>query len=174
MRYVAVFGLLVLAAPVYAGDEDLIKNAVSAAPAEVGKNATVMNWDMKELQKGSNGFTCFPNDPTTPTNDPMCVDPNGLEWVHALMEKKEPPKKVGFGYMLQGESAASNVDPFAQPPTDMKDLSKWHQAGPHIMIFNPAAGGLTGYVKPGENADVTQPWVMWAGSPYEHLMIPTE
>jgi hypothetical protein len=89
-------------------------------------------------------------------------------------EKKEPPKKVGFGYMLQGESAASNVDPFAQPPTDMKDLSKWHQAGPHIMIFNPAAGGMTGYVKPGENADVTQPWVMWAGSPYEHLMIPTE
>ena len=102
MRYVAVFALLVLAAPVYAGDEDLIKNAVSAAPAEVGKNATVMNWDMKELQKGSNGFTCFPNDPSTPTNDPMCVDPNGLEWLHALMEKKEPPKKVGFGYMLQG------------------------------------------------------------------------
>ena len=25
---------------------------------------------------------------------------------------------------------------------DMKDLSKGHQAGPHIMIFNPAAGWL--------------------------------
>ena len=81
-------------------------------------------------------------------------------------------KQVGFGYMIQGESAASNVDPFAQPPADMKDLSKWHQAGPHIMIFNPAAGGMTGYVNPGEKTDVTQPWVMWAGSPYEHLMIP--
>jgi len=43
MKYVAVFGLLVLAAPAYAGDEDLIKNAISAAPADVGKNATVMN-----------------------------------------------------------------------------------------------------------------------------------
>ena len=43
-----------------------------------------------------------------------------------------------------------------------------------MMFVNPAAGGLTGYVKPGENADVTQPWVMWAGSPYEHLMIPPE
>jgi hypothetical protein len=174
MRYAALFGLLVLAAPAYAGDEDLIKNATSAAPAEVGKNATVVNWDMKVLQKGSNGFTCFPDDTTTPTNDPMCVDQNGLAWVHALMEKKEPPKTVGFGYMLQGESSASNVDPFAKPPADMKDLSKWHQAGPHVMIFTPAAGGMAGYVKPGENADVTQPWVMWAGSPYEHLMIPTQ
>src|SRR5689334_2774177 len=136
MRYLALFGLLVLAAPAYAGDEDLIKNAISAAPADVGKNATVMNWDMKVLQKGSNEFTCFPDDTTTPTNDPICVDPNGLEWLQALIEKKpEPPKKVGFGYMLQGESSASNVDPFAKPPTDMKDLSKWHQAGPHIMIF---------------------------------------
>jgi hypothetical protein len=25
-----------------------------------------------------------------------------------------------------------------------------------------------------EHADMTQPWVMWAGSPYEHLMIPVK
>ena len=74
-------------------DEETIKNAMSAAPEAVGKASTVMNWDMKELQKGTNGWTCMPDDPTTPTNDPMCVDENGLLWLHAYMEKKDPPRR---------------------------------------------------------------------------------
>jgi hypothetical protein len=84
--------------------------------------------------------------------------------------KKEPAPpqgKIGFGYMLQGETATSNVDPFAPPPAD----GKWHEAGPHVMIFN-AKGAMAGYPRPGEKPDTTQPFVMWAGSPYEHLMIP--
>ena len=32
--------------------------------------------------------------------------------------------------MLQGETAASNVDPFAAPPAD----GKWSEAGPHILV----------------------------------------
>jgi hypothetical protein len=151
-------------------DEDSIKNAVSAAPEAVGKNATVLTWEMKELQKGTNGFTCFPNDPATPTNDPMCVDENGLAWVHALMGKTEPPAgKIGFGYMLQGETAASNVDPFASPPAD----GEWSEAGPHVMVFN-AKEAMAGYPRPGEDPDPTQPYVMWQDTPYEHVMIPTE
>jgi hypothetical protein len=151
-------------------DEEMIKNAMSAAPDAVGKNATVVSWEMKELQKGTNGFTCFPDDTNTPTNDPMCVDENGLAWVHALMAKTAPPEgKIGFGYMLQGETAASNVDPFAAPPAD----GKWSEAGPHVMIFN-AKDAMAGYVRPGESPDPTQPYVMWEGTPYEHLMIPTE
>jgi hypothetical protein len=40
----------------------------------------------------------------------MCADQNGMEWLRAIMTKAPPPKgKIGFGYMLQGESAASNV-----------------------------------------------------------------
>jgi len=151
-------------------DEDTIKNAVSAAPEAVGKNAAVVTWEMKELRKGTNGFTCFPNDPATPTNDPMCVDENGLAWVHALMGKTEPPAgKIGFGYMLQGETAASNVDPFASPPAD----GEWSEAGPHVMIFN-AKETMAGYPRPGEDPDPTQPYVMWQDTPYEHVMIPTE
>jgi hypothetical protein len=151
-------------------DEETIKNAMSAAPAAVGENATIMNWDMKELRKGTNGFTCFPDDPSNPTNDPMCLDENGLAWLHAIMAKKPPPEgKIGFGYMLQGESAASNVDPFAAPPAD----GKWSEAGPHIMIFN-VKGAMSGYPTPGEHPDATQPFVMWQGTPYEHLMIPTQ
>lgn len=151
-------------------DAEVIANAASAAPAAVGQSATVMNWDMKVLQQGTNGFTCVPDDPATPTNDPMCVDENGMLWMQAFMSKSAPPEgKIGFGYMLQGESAASNVDPFASPPAD----GNWAETGPHVMIFN-AGTALAGYADPGENPDRTQPFVMWSGSPYQHLMIPVE
>ena len=47
------------------------------------------------------------------------------------------------------------------------------EAGPHVMIFN-AGTAMSGYANPGETPDATQPFVMWADTPYEHLMIPTE
>ena len=153
-------------------NEETIANAESAAPASIAKNAAVVTLDEKAnvtvLKKGTNNFTCVPDDPTTPTNDPMCVDENGMAWLHALITKTPPPAgKIGFGYMLQGESSASNSDPFASPPAN----GKWAEAGPHVMIFN-AKGAMAGYPKPGDKPDPTQPWVMWQDTPYEHLMIP--
>src|SRR5207248_2901010 len=48
-------------------DAAKIANAMSAAPAAVSRNAAVaeMNQDgsMKELRKGTNGWTCVPDDP---------------------------------------------------------------------------------------------------------------
>jgi hypothetical protein len=152
--------------------EALIKGAISAAPKAIGEAATIVTFDATMetvvLRKGTNNITCIPDDPTTPTDDPVCTDENGLAWSIALMHHDPaPPPGIGFGYMLMGETAASNVDPFAAPPTD----GKWHQAGPHIMIMN-ARDGSPGYPRPGLSPDVAQPWVMWSGTPYEHLMIP--
>jgi hypothetical protein len=155
-------------------DQELIENAVAAAPAAVAGKAAVVVFDakgkMRTLREGSNNFTCLPDDPANPANDPVCVDENGLEWVKALVAKKDPPPgKVGFGYMLQGGSTASNLDPYATEPP----AGEWHQEPPHVMIFN--MGELPrDYPQPGEQADMSQPWVMWAGTPYEHLMIPVE
>jgi hypothetical protein len=166
-------GLISVAAAKEMSKEEIIANAESAAPAAIGKHATIATFDDKMalviLRKGTNNFTCNPDDPTTPANDPQCVDENGLAWTIAFMTKKPPPEgKIGFGYMLQGEAAQSNVDPFAPPPAD----GKWHTAGPHIMILN-AKATMPGYPRSGgENPDVSQPWVMWPGTPYEHLMIP--
>jgi hypothetical protein len=156
-------------------DEQLIDNAMSAAPKAVAENATVVAFDanmsMRTLREGTNGFTCMPDDQATPSNDPMCADANGMEWVHALMTKTPPPTgKIGFGYMLQGETAASNTDPYAAPPAD----GKWSEAGPHVMIFNVSKEMMAGYPRPGDKPDATQPFVMWQDTPYEHLMIPTE
>jgi hypothetical protein len=151
----------------------MIANALSAAPELIAKNAIMIALDeARTLSKGSNNFTCIPEDPINPAKDPNC-DANGLEWVMALVNKKEPPKgKVGFDYMLQGGTTASNVDPFAtKPPAGMQ----WMKEPPQVMVFDYGGEAVTkDYPRPGEMADMTQPWVMWAGSPYEHLMLPVK
>lgn len=147
-------------------DEDLIKNATSAAPPAVGANAAVMDWEMKTVREGTNGFTCMPNDPATPSDDPMCVDEGGMAWLHAYMSQTEPPEgQVGFSYMLMGGTAASNTDPYAtEPPAG----AQWLEDGPHVMIMNaPAMMALYPH-----EPDPTQPYVMYPNTPYAHLMIP--
>jgi len=65
-------------------DAELIANAMSAAPAAVAKEATIMvvdeNGQMRVLRQGTGPFTCVPDNPESPGNDPMCVDKAGLEW----------------------------------------------------------------------------------------------
>src|SRR5437762_10495003 len=101
-------------------DAAKIANAMSAAPAALSRNASVaeMNEDgsMKELRQGTNGWTCVPDDPSSPGNDPMCLDANAMEWLHAYMKKEPPPEKIGFIYMLQGGWDFSNLDPHATKP----------------------------------------------------------
>jgi hypothetical protein len=155
-------------------DDELIKSAMSAAPPAVTKDATIIaigpDGKLRTIRKGSNNFTCMPDHPATPGPDPMCMDQNGLEWVTAWMEHKDPPTgKVGFMYMLAGGTDASNTDPYAQKPDANNN---WVETGPHVMIVG-AKGLMQGYptaTKP----DTSQPYVMWPGTPYEHLMIPVQ
>jgi hypothetical protein len=157
-----------------AESDALIKSAMSAAPASVAKDATIVTFDdkmqMVTLRKGTNGFTCMPDNPDTPGNDPECDDKAGFEFAMAWMSHKPPEMKtVGFGYMLQGGSDASNSDPFAKEPKD----GKWLTTGPHVMLFNPGALAQN-YPRRAEDPDTSAPYVMWPGTPYEHLMIPVK
>lgn len=165
---------LVAASAVFADDADLIKSAESAAPAAVSAGATIYAMDdrgaMKTLREGTNGFWCMPDNPASPGPDPMCGDANSMEWAMAWIGKTEPPKgKVGFMYMLAGGTDASNTDPYATAPSEGNN---WVQTGPHVMVVN-AMDVMAGYP---ENAqpDTARPYVMWAGTPYAHLMIPVE
>jgi hypothetical protein len=124
----------VASASAAASHKAIIKNALSAAPKAVAKDAGVVDWDMKTLKEEKNGFTCLPDDPSTPTvNDPMCLDGNGMAWLHAFLQRKKPPATVGLGYMLQGGAVASTLDPYATAP----DRGEWLEECPHIMIFAP-------------------------------------
>ena len=152
-------------------EADMIKSAMSAAPAGIAQGATIVTMDekmnMKTLRAGTNGWTCFPDMPETPGADPMCVDKNGLEWVHAWMAHKDPPAdKMGFGYMLIGGSDASNSDPFATKPAAG---ARWVDTGPHVMVLNIGTK-FDGY--PTTPANTKVPYVMFPGTPYAHLMLP--
>lgn len=153
--------------------QEKIDNARSAAPAMIAKDATVADWPgadgkLVELQKGTNGWTCLPDFPVSPGNDPICVDGNAMAWFQAYMGHTEPKlTQAGIGYMLQGGSDASNTDPYAEKPAAGED---WMNAPPHIMLF--PAGKLDTAVY-GTTMDGS-PWIMWAGTPYQHLMVPVQ
>ena len=79
---------------------------------------------MPVLRKGMNDWTCMPDDPSTPANDPMCLDKNAVDWAKAWKSHTEPKLSgAGMGYMLQGGGSPSNTDPFATKPAEGK---KWH------------------------------------------------
>ncbi len=158
-----------------AGDKKLIASAISAAPAAVAKHASIMAMEadgkMRMLRKGTNGFTCMPDNPATPGPDPMCMDQNAMEWVGAWVARKNPtPGKVGFMYMLAGGTDASNTDPYAAKPTAG---NHWIKTGPHIMIVGADAGFYDQYPKSAD-PDTKLPYVMWPGTPYQHLMAPVK
>lgn len=156
-------------------DKQLIASAMSAAPAKVGKDATIIAMEadgkMRTLRQGKNNFTCMPDNPATPGPDPMCMDQNALEWVHAWIARTPPtPGKIGFMYMLAGGTDASNVDPYASKP---EPNNSWIKTGPHVMIVGADASFYDQYPKDAQ-PDTAVPYVMWPDTPYRHLMAPVK
>lgn len=146
----------------------LIRNAESAAPASVADAATVVA-DGKVLREGTNGWICMPDDPTVANNSPMCLDAPWMAFLGALMSQGEPSfDGIGIGYMLQGDMPVSNKDPYATGPTADNEWVK--NSGPHVMIIVSDARLLDSLPTDPTNGG---PWVMWHGTPYAHIMIPT-
>lgn len=168
---VALSAMAVSAAAQQAGmtPEAQVKNALSAAPASVAKDATVMTFDGTVLHKGTSDWICFPDDPKVPNNSPMCLDATWREVFDAWTNKRDPVvERVGLAYMLQNDMPVSNTDPFATEPTAD---NQWIPVGkPHIMMVVPDASALEGIPSDPDNGG---PWVMWRGTPYAHVMIPT-
>jgi hypothetical protein len=150
-------------------DEELLNVLKDAAPASVFAGATILNMQpdgsMKVVRQGDNGWTCM--DPSG--TDPMCADAGGMEWGKAYMSKGPPPQKLGFIYMLRGDNGASNTDPYASGDTGDNN---WIKTGSHVMIVGADAKPMVQSYPSTPKADPTKPYVMWAGTPYEHLMMP--
>jgi hypothetical protein len=160
------------ASPAAPGDP--VASAESAAPAAIAHDASVVTMDangnMTTVRQGSNGWTCLPDSPATPGPDPMCADANAVKWIDAWLHHKAPPTGiVGLMYMLEGGTDASNVDPYATKPSASND---WIKTGPHIMVVG-SREILAGHPS-GPKPDTSVPYVMWAGTPYAHLMVPVK
>ena len=156
-----------------ATDAKLIQSAMKAAPKKVSSKATivVMNADgtMRTLREGTNGFTCMPDSPAIPGPSAMCMDKASMAWAAAWIGHKDPPAgSVGFMYMLAGGTDASNTDPYAMKPTAE---NHWIKTGPHVMVVGADAAFYDSYPKSAD-PDTGAPYVMWAGTPYQHLMVP--
>ncbi|MCJ0826587.1 hypothetical protein MQC88_11600 [Luteimonas sp. 50] len=168
-----VQGMAAAPAAPSAADRQLIDSAMRAAPDKVGANASIValqaDGSMRTLRAGDNGFTCMADNPATPGPDPMCMDAAAMEWVGAWVGHKDPAGgKVGFMYMLAGGTDASNTDPHAARPDAG---NHWVTTGPHVMVVGADPAFYDQYPK-GADPDTAVPYVMWAGTPYQHLMIP--
>ncbi len=156
------------AACVFADEtNDLIAEALSAAPEAIASIATVKNFDGTVLKDGSPEWVCYPSNPNLEGFCPMCLDRPWQQWFNALAAG-EAPQIVGLGvsYMLQGDCAVSNKDPVATERTDDND---WVKEGPHLMILTPHLDSLKGLISDPYKGE---PYVMWGDTPYAHIMAP--
>lgn len=157
--------------------EEAVRSAVSAAPHSVTAEATIVGSTMPPsesaagegvLREGSNGWVCMPDNPDVPGDSPACVDEPWRAFLEAFLAGEEPPEldRIGISYMLRGDFPVSNIDPTAAAPT--ADNEWIADSGPHVMIVVPDPSTLEGLpTSPGDG-----PWVMWAGTPYAHIMVP--
>ncbi len=145
-----------------------IAKAMSAAPASVSKDATIMevtaDGKMNQLRAGTNGWMCMVDG----DGNPMCLDKEWQAWADGWVNKKDPQVKgIGVAYMLRGDTGASNTDPYAKKATPD---NKWVVSGPHMMVITPDVSQLDSLPTDPWNGG---PWVMWKGTKYAHIMMPT-
>lgn len=144
-----------------------VARAVSAAPTNIAKAAKVVDFDDKRneivLRDGTNGFTCYPGHPGMVGGQPYCADEAAVQWERDFAAHKPKPAnaKPGIEYMLRGGTDWSGSDPNATSGTPIKEPPHWMIMWP----FDPKTTGLS--VEPKQ----TGTWIMWAGTPYAHLMI---
>jgi hypothetical protein len=150
-----------------------IQNAMSAAPTAIASGATIQGWPEKAgdpmvvLRKGTNDWTCIADWPASPGNDPSCNDPMWTVWNDAYAAGKTPEITApGIAYMLAGGSDPSNTDPMAAAPAPGED---WVNSGPHIMLLVPGGFDVKVFSTDPKSGG---PYIMWDGTPYEHVMVP--
>jgi hypothetical protein len=147
-------------------EPEYIAKTKTAAPASIVDKATMImmqeKGDAKTLQTGSNGFTCLVDS----TGTPLCADANAVEWRKAVGGRATPPSKTGFIYMMAGDNGTSNHDPYAT------DKSHWVKTGPHVMVVGAAARDMASIYPHTMDPVPSQAYVMFPGTPYEHLMLP--
>lgn len=151
-----------------------IEEAMSAAPPSISKNATILDnptapeSEKVVLRKGTNEWTCFPDNPNMPGKNPRCFDKQAMEFFSAVHDKRIPNiTRTGFAYFLQGGGSRSNANPWDTSPTSDNEWME-HQV-PHIVLITPDKAILDSLPTKMDNGG---PWVMWEGTPYAHIMIP--
>ena len=170
MRYTMLLIAVAIALPSsLTAQDDVILSAMSAGPLSISYAARITTWDGTVLREGDNGWTCLPDNPDTPGNDPWCVDATWLGFIDALVNSREPSyTALGTAYMLMGDTPVSNIDPAGTEMTT--EAADWVEGlGAHLMMLVPDKSAISSISTDPYNGG---PWVMWPDTPYAHVMIP--
>jgi hypothetical protein len=152
----------------------------SAAPSFLGDYATVVDSGFEVLREGSNGWTCLPGNPRGMPEDgwanahqamPLCLDYVGFQWIAGYFAGEAPTMdRDTFGWMLHGDVGEDNTMPGVMSfEENVGGPENWIESGPHLMLFPKDPATLEGYPT---DPMAGEPYVMFPGSPYTHLMIP--
>ena len=152
----------------------------SAAPEFIGDGATIVGYDGSVIRRGSNGWTCLAANPrnmpeagwTTPHEAmPLCADEVSMAWVQAYVGGEMPNlSRDAYIWMAHGDMGEDNTQPFIFNEDDAAP-GNWIESGPHIMLMPQDPSSLDLF--PSDFND-GEPYVMWQGNEYAHLMIPIE
>lgn len=168
MLGLVILGLLIPGAAIAQGAA--IRSAASAAPSSISDDAQIVTWDGEVLRAGNNGWTCLPDRPDTPGEDPWCVNDPWMNFLEAYVAKTAPSfDQVGIAYMLRGDTPVSNTDPYATSRTTDEDWVE--DLAAHLMVLVPDRSSFSSFSTDPNNGG---PWIMWPDTPYAHLMIPLE
>jgi len=167
-------GTAAAAEPAPGSTEWKVRNARSAAPAQISMGATVLDGTPIDsvpgaiLAAGDNGWTCWASDPRTEADDPVCLDEQGMAFEQAFLKGQTPHLTgMAIAYMLKGGVSASDTDPTKMAPDSGQP---WIQEPPQIAIAMPSPrsyAGLPTHRRP------DGPWVKFAGTRYAYIVIPS-
>ena len=154
----------------------------TAAPSYIAENCTVVDVDGSILREGTNGWTAMAANPrgmANPENGwkdpheamPMVGDGAAMQWAMAYMSGKTPEiDSDGFAWMLHGDMGEDNTKQLVFNKEDAAE-GQWIESGPHLMLFPKDPSTLEGQTT---DFNTGAPYIMFAGTGYDHLMIPVQ
>jgi len=180
MKWMLIAGLLLAGLQANAGPsaDQQIHESLRALPESLRDGATVVGYndsgERVTLKKGSNGMTCWADDPrpNPNTDDPYYVVcfPDSLKPLFLRIRELKEGKVTDRRKILTAEIEAGKIP--------MPDLAvrytlrgeAYVEALPLTVIHVPnrKAEG-TGF---STEIDHFRPWLMWAGTPMAHIMVP--
>ena len=155
----------------------------TAAPEFIAEGAAVYDAPGGNLlREGTNGWTCVPANPrgmSDPENGwvdpheamPACGDAEFFKWVIAYFNGTIPGEvmeKDGYAWMLHGDMGEDNTTPMITDKA-MAAEGHWIESGPHLMRMPKDPASLEGMTT---DFNSGEPYVMFAGTPYAHVMYP--
>ena len=178
MKTLAIF-LLLIATGVASANEDAqrqIRESLRALPEALRADATVYGYDGSEervvLKKGTNGITCWADDPRPNLDEPFYVlcFPKSLKQFFLRNDELKRQGATDRFAVLEAEIESGKIK---MPAFDIRYSlrgKRFEEAMALTIIHIPYAkaegSGFSAEV------DNFRPWLMMEGTPFAHVMIP--